>query len=197
MAHPYQKCKAWIRFWKLHLGTKVFFGAAGRLGSWFLVIFWLHGSGLIHLQFAITVSSEKSKYFLYHQINEAARMNHAKKKWNNKRHLMFSLITVFLCLNCRRNCLHEPRGFLSEQHLNSLLCETLKLQKSLKWFTPSQLALAQPVCMLRLLSQFNCYNFCYKKAEKIKSTSGFWYRHWAIDRRKPCLWIMSIALLTA
>lgn len=39
-------------------------------------------------------------------------------------------------------------------------------KKSLKWFTPSQLALEQSVMYALASVQFNCYNFCYIKSWK-------------------------------
>lgn len=52
---------------------------------------------------------------------------------------------------------------------NTLIAFYVKLwnfKKSLKWFTPSQLALEQSVMYALASVQFNCYNFCYIKSWK-------------------------------
>lgn len=116
---------------------------------------------------------------------EAARMNHARKNGNKRQTLMFSLITVFLCLNCRRNCLHRPHWLPLRD--NTLIAFYVKLWNFKGVWNDSSLAGISTTCYV-------CFGFCTiltvitfvvtKKLKKeIKSYIKFWYRHWAIDGR--------------
>lgn len=64
---------------------------------------------------AKTVRSEKeSEYFLYYQMTGDSKHESFKEKQKHASDTHFPLITVFLCLNYRGNCLTDPCGFPSE-----------------------------------------------------------------------------------
>lgn len=79
----YQKCKAQNQVLQVSIWVLKFFsGAAGCLGSWFLVIFWLHRSGpnsALDLQLLLEVKKKVNIFCIFKSV-EAARMNHARKK---------------------------------------------------------------------------------------------------------------------